>query len=104
EERIARDLLAAFDRLQQERVVGVLGNLQESRDRRQHVGDDFLVDRHERPALRQVLELIETRQMHHTLRSIAALITPGTGGWPVPHSNFSSAWAMSIHRASSVRQ
>ena len=60
EERVARHLLAAFDRLEQERVVGVLGNLEERRHRRQQVGDDLLVDRHERAALRQFLELRRT--------------------------------------------
>ena len=68
EERVAADLLAAFDRLEQERVVGVLGDLQERRDRRQQVGDDLLVDRHERAALRQLLEFFERRDLHSLVR------------------------------------
>ena len=59
EERVAADLLAALDRLEQERVVGVLGDLEERRHRRQQVGDDLLVDRHERAALGQLLEFLE---------------------------------------------
>ena len=51
EERVAADVLAALDALEQERVVGVLGDFQERRDRRQQVGDDLLADRHERAAL-----------------------------------------------------
>ena len=42
EERVAADVLAAFDAFEQERVVGVLGDLEERRDRRQQVGDDLL--------------------------------------------------------------
>ena len=42
EERVAADVLAAFDALEQKRVVGVLGDLQERRDRRQQVGHDLL--------------------------------------------------------------
>ena len=59
EERIARDPLAAFDALEQERVVGVLGDLQERGDRRQQVRDDLLDHRHERAAPRQLHELFE---------------------------------------------
>ena len=66
QERIPRDLFASFDRLQQKRIVRVLGDLEEGRDRRQHVGDDLLVDRHERPALGQILEFVETRYVHRT--------------------------------------
>ena len=47
EERVPADVLAAFDALEQERVVGVLGDAQERRDRRQQVGDELLDDRHE---------------------------------------------------------
>jgi hypothetical protein len=45
EEAVARDPLAAFDALEQERVVGVLGDLEERRRRRQQVREDLLVDR-----------------------------------------------------------
>ena len=64
EERIARDLLAAFHALEQERVVGVLGDLQERRHRRQQVRDDLLDHRHERAAPRQLHELFERRLLH----------------------------------------
>src|SRR4030095_571431 len=98
----------------------------------QHVGDDLLVDRHERSSLCQFLELFERRYMHmlfglcqtpsrvftgkgsapftelHTAlvparrRRAAASITPGSGFLPVHHSNCLSAWATSIARPSSV--
>ena len=42
----------------------MLRDFQERRDRRQHVGDDLLVDRHERSPLRQFLELFERRHVH----------------------------------------
>ena len=45
EERVAADVLAPFDAFEQERVVGILGDLQERRDRREQVRDDFLADR-----------------------------------------------------------
>ena len=56
EERISGDPLSAFDALEQEGVVGVFGDLEKRRDRRQQVGDDLLDDRHERAAPRQVHE------------------------------------------------
>ena len=64
EERIARDLLAAFDALEQERVVGVLGDLEEGGDRGQQVGNDLLDDRHEGAPPRQLHELVERRLFH----------------------------------------
>jgi hypothetical protein len=64
EERIASHMLAAFDAFQQERVVRVLGDLQERRDRRQQVGDDFFAHRHESAAPRQFLELFKRRDSH----------------------------------------
>src|SRR5262249_41668043 len=62
--RIAPDVLAALDALQQERVVGMLGDLEEGRDRRQEIGDDLLADRHERAASREVLELFKRSDFH----------------------------------------
>ena len=59
EERIAADVLATLDRLEQERVVGVLGDLEERRHRRQQVGDKLLADRHERAALGEIFEFFE---------------------------------------------
>ena len=59
EERVAADVLAAFDALEQERVVGVLGDLEERRDRRQQVGDDLLADGHEVAPLGEIDELFE---------------------------------------------
>ena len=64
EEGVPRHLLAAFDRLEQERVVGVLGDLQERGHRRQQIRDDLLVDGDERPPLCQLLELLERRDVH----------------------------------------
>ena len=64
EERVAADVLAAFDALEQERVVGVLGNLEKRRHRRQQIGDDLLADRHERAAPRQFLEFLKRRDFH----------------------------------------
>ena len=66
EEGIARDLLAAFHALEQERVVGVLGNLEKGGHRRQQVRHDLLHDRHERAAPRQLHELVERRLFHAT--------------------------------------
>jgi len=59
EERIAADVLAALDGFEQERIVRVLGDLEERRHRRQQVRHDLLVDGDERPALRQLLEFLE---------------------------------------------
>ena len=72
EERVARDALAALDALEQERVVGVFGDLEECRDRRQQVGDDLLHDRHERAAARQLHEFFESRLLHDS----------SGAGWP----------------------
>ena len=69
EERVAADVLAALDALEQERVVGVLGDLQERRHRRQQVGDDLLADRHERAAPRQLLEFLKRRDFHRRMNS-----------------------------------
>ena len=72
EERVAADVLAAFDAFEQERVVGVLGDLQERRHRRQQIGDDLLADRHERAAPRQFLELFKRRDFHRAQTPPAA--------------------------------
>jgi hypothetical protein len=64
EERVPCDLLAAFDAFQQEGVVGVFGDLEERRHRRQQVCHDFLADRHKRPALGKLNELFERRKVH----------------------------------------
>ena len=76
EKRVAADLLAAFNRLQQKRVVGVLRDLQERRDRRQQIGDDLLVDRDERTPLRQLLEFLERRDVHVSSLSLCARPRP----------------------------
>ena len=67
EERVARHAFAPLDALEQERVVGVFGDLQERRDRRQQVGDDLLDDRHERPAPGELHEFFEGRLLHELL-------------------------------------
>ena len=64
EERVAADVLAALDALEQERVVGVLRDLQERRHRRQQVRHDLAPHRHERAAPRQLHELLERRCSH----------------------------------------
>ena len=64
EERIPSDVLAAFHAFQEKRVVRVLGDLQERRDRREQVGDDLLAHRHERAAPGQLLELVERCDLH----------------------------------------
>ena len=51
EKRIAPDLLAAFDRFEQERMVGVFRDFEKRRHGCQKIGDDLLVDRHECAAL-----------------------------------------------------
>ena len=64
EERIPSDMLAAFNALEQEGVVRVLGNPEKRRYRRQQIGDDFLADGDERPAPRQLLEIFKRRDLH----------------------------------------
>ena len=107
EERVAADVLAAFDALEQERVVRVLGDLQERRHRRQQVGHDLAPHRHERAAPRQLHELVE-RRLFHVLPPIpVASERPAAprsidGGaapcMPVHHSNWRHACATSISR------
>jgi hypothetical protein len=64
EEGVPAHVLPAFDALEQEGVVGMLGNLEERGDRRQQVGHDLLADGHERAAPRQLLELVKRRDLH----------------------------------------
>ena len=68
EERVPADVLAAFDAFEQERIVGVFGNPQERRHRRQEIGHELLDDRHERASLRQLGECFE-RCLFHKSRS-----------------------------------
>ena len=87
---MATDVLAAFDAFQQEGVVGVLGDFQKGRDRRQQVGDDFLADRHEGAAPRQFRELFKRGDFHVRVNSAnrssaAFLITPDCGLLPTHH-------------------
>src|SRR5258706_12012376 len=42
----------------------MLRDLQKRRDGRQQIRDDLLAHRHERPALRQLLEFLECRNTH----------------------------------------
>ena len=78
EERIAPDVLAAFDALEQEGVIGMLGDLEERRHRRQQVGDQLLAHRHERGALGQVHELFKRRLLHCSSSAF-----PMSVAWPV---------------------
>ena len=66
EERIPSDVFAPFDAFEQERVVGVLGDLQKRRDRREQVRDDFLADRDERSASGQFLEFFQRCDVHRS--------------------------------------
>src|SRR5262249_39177213 len=76
EERIAPHVLAALDALQEERVVGVLGDLEKCRDGRQKVCDELLAARHERAAPRQTLELIKRGDFHGVQPPRAASARP----------------------------
>jgi len=69
EERVPAHVLAAFDALEQERVVGVLGDLQERGHRGEQVRDDLLADGDERAPARQLLEFFERRQFHDRERA-----------------------------------
>ena len=109
EERVAADVLAAFDALEQERVVGVLGDLEERRDRRQQVGDDLLADRHERAALRQLHEFFERGHVSSAApnsaeprRARRSRITPAGGRVRSTTRTAPAACATSMSRPSSV--
>ena len=64
QERVAADLLAALDRLQQKRVWFVLRNRQKSRHRREQVGAHRFHHRHQRGRTRQTRELFELWKGH----------------------------------------
>ncbi len=64
EERVAGDPLAAFDALEEERVIGVLRDPQERRDRGQQVGRHLANHRHEGAAASECDELVEGRGAH----------------------------------------
>ena len=64
EERVPADVLAPLDALEQERVVGVLGDLQKRRDRRQQIRDDLLAHGHEGAAACEFRELLKRRDVH----------------------------------------
>ncbi len=68
EEGVPPDVFAAFDALEQERIVGVLRDPQERRHRRQQIGDELLDDRHEGASLRELGKCVE-RCLLHMLRS-----------------------------------
>ena len=76
EKRIPADVLAPFDALQQERVVRVLGDLQERGDRREQIGHDLLAHGHERAAPRQLLEFLKRRNFHRVQTPPAASTRP----------------------------
>src|SRR4051794_20908881 len=58
------DVLSALDAFEQERVIGIFGDLEEGRDRRQQVGNELLDDRHERAAPGELLEFFKRRDLH----------------------------------------
>ena len=120
EKRIAPDVLAALDALEEERVIGMLGHLEERRHRRQQVGHQFLHHRHKRGPLGEVHELFKRRLLQRRFAlcaicafrrcasrygetsvafnraSAASRITRSAGRWPVHHSNCACAWATSM--------
>ncbi len=104
EEGVPADVLAALHALEQEGVVGVPGDLQKGRDRRQQVGHDLLADRHERALGRQRLEFLERGRSHASPaircnRSTAAARMTSRGAFiPVHHSNCLAACAVNISR------
>jgi hypothetical protein len=59
EERVASDVLSTLHAFEQKRVVGVLGNPEERRHRRQQVGHELPDDGHERASLRELDERVE---------------------------------------------
>ena len=73
EERVSRHAFATLDALEQERIVGVFGDLEECRDRREQVSDDLFHDRYERTAARELHEFFESRLPHDS----------SGAGWPV---------------------
>jgi len=64
EKRVPPDVLAAFDALEEEGVVGVFGNLQERRHRRQQIRHDLLADGHKRATRGEIFELFKRRDLH----------------------------------------
>ncbi len=105
EERIAGDVLSAFDALEEKRVVGMLGNLEEGGDRGQQIGADLLPHRDERRVLGQRSEFLEGREPHGyaasrartASRSVAAARIRSTEGRrPVHHLNCAAPCATSI--------
>jgi len=68
------DLFATFDALKEKRVVGVLRDFQERGHRRQQVGNDFLDDRYEGAAPREIHELFERCLLHKVCVGIRELL------------------------------
>ena len=98
EEAVAGDALAAFDALQQEGVVGVLGDLEERRRRRQQVGEDLLVDGHERAARRQLREFFERRLLHTDVPASVLAVPRWAGhGRQPPFRSFSEDTRLRRH-------
>ena len=118
EERIAPDVLAAFDALEQERVIGMLGDLQERRHRRQQIGDQLLAPpartwpaspgprtlRTSSASLSILCAFCDVRVIVASRASAASRITRSAGRRPVHHSNCACAWATSMSRPPIVRQ
>src|SRR5690606_14793990 len=108
------DTLAALHAFDEERVVGVLGDAQERRDRRQQVGQQFAAHGHERAASRQLGEFVVggLGQSWHAAsgwgtrwaacRATAARMTSMGGGPPCQISNCLAACARSISSPPSV--
>ena len=97
EERVPADVLAALDALEQERIVGVLGDAQERRHRRQQIGDELLDDRHEGASLRELGECLERCLFHNgPHRALPAASILPAAAVPSHHSDWSSACATSM--------
>ena len=62
--RVPAHVFAAFDALEQERVVGVFGDFQERRHRRQQVRDNLLAHGHKGAAAGQLFVFLKRRDFH----------------------------------------
>ena len=95
EKGVSADVLSAFDALEQEGVVGVLGDAQERGYRCQQIGDELLHNGHEGAPLRELGKRLEGGLLH-SASNAACLMRPDGGRRPSHHSDWSSAWATSI--------
>src|SRR5262249_32641509 len=76
QERVTGDPPSPFHALKEERVSGVLGNLQECRHRRQEIRNDLLDDRHKGSPPRQLDEFFEGCLFHACPLAAATSASP----------------------------